>query len=555
MARTQLWTASPFIALGVAAFLGCDARSPKAKAPSEAEQAADIGEVFETKERYSLRTLSNSDLDTFLGEATAFKSDSAGIRAFYERRKLQYAWFVNDSLSQSALSFLDLVNGADTAFTAVRELRDEVFRLMNATHPDSLARCERCRRELELNLTGLFFRLASKKYSGVVAKDLRELDWFIPRRKKDLSRLIDSLAAGQMDLSPYEPLHPQYRLLKDQLRQYHLLDSITTWYPLDLGDARKLEPGASHPIVPNLRQRLMLLGDVRFGGDTLWMNSVTYDSTVVLAVQRFQTRHGLHPDGVVGRGVVAALNISPKERMRTLLVNMERMRWMPEEQPPDLILVNIPEFRMHVYENGTEALSMDVVVGTAATRTVIFSDSLSQIVFSPTWTIPQSIVKGEILPALAKEPGYLKRKGMERIGGSDTNPIIRQKPGGGNALGRVKFLFPNSYSIYFHDTPSKGVFAREKRAFSHGCIRLSRPVDLAEYLLRGDSTWTPEAIRKAMYSEREKYVRLPKKRPVTIGYFTAWVDKEGLLHFRDDVYGHDTRLANELFDEQTAAAL
>ncbi len=389
MARTYPWAARPFFLVCVATFLGCNAPSPKTKAPSEAEQAADIGKVFETTERYSLRTLSYSELDVFLGEATAFKSDSAGIRAFYERRKLQYAWFVNDSLSQSALSFLDLVNGADTAFTAVRDLRDEVFGLLNATHPDSLARCERCRRDLELNLTGLFFRLANKKYSGVVAKDLRELDWFIPRRKKDLSRLIDSLAAGRMDLSPYEPLHPQYRLLKDQLRQYHLLDSITTWYPLDLGEVRKLEPGASHPMVPDLRQRLMLLGDLHTTGDTLWMNSATYDSTVVLAVQRFQTRHGLHPDGVVGKGVVAALNSSPKERLRTLLVNMERLRWMPEEQAPDLILVNIPEFRMHVYENGAEALSMDVVVGNVATRTVIFSDSLSQIVFSPTWTIPR----------------------------------------------------------------------------------------------------------------------------------------------------------------------
>lgn len=536
-------------------FTACNEEARRSSAPTEAEQAAEIGTVFETKERYSLRLLTPSELDAFLGEGSTYKPDSAGIRAFYERRKLQYAWFVNDSLSQSALSFLDLVNGADTAFAAVRALRDDVLGLMNATHPDSLARCERCRRDLELNLTGLFFRLADKKYSGVVAKDLRELDWFIPRRKKDLSRLIDSLAAGRMDLSPYEPVHPQYRSLKAQLRQYHLLDSITTWYPLDLGDARKLEPGQTHPMVPDLRQRLMLLGDLLAGGDTVWMNDATYDSTLVQAVQRFQTRHGLHPDGVVGKGVVAALNVTPKERLRTLLVNMERLRWVPEEQAPDLILVNIPEFRMHVYENGTEALSMDVVVGNVATRTVIFSDSLSQIVFSPTWTIPQSIVRGEILPALAKDPGYLKRKGMERIGGSDANPIIRQKPGGGNALGRVKFLFPNSYSIYFHDTPSKGGFTREKRAFSHGCIRLSRPADLAEYLLRGDSTWTPEAIRKAMYSEREKYVRLPKKRPVTIGYFTAWVDAEGLLHFRDDVYGHDVRLANELFDEQTVLPL
>jgi murein L,D-transpeptidase YcbB/YkuD len=241
------------------------------------------------------------------------------------------------------------------------------------------------------------------------------------------------------------------------------------------------------------------------------------------------------------------MNIPPQERLRTILVNMERLRWMPEMIPPDLILVNIPEYRMHVYEGGEEVLSMDVVVGTAATRTVIFNDSLSHIVFSPTWSIPQSIVRNEILPAMARDPGYLKRKGMERIGGSDANPVIRQRPGAGNALGRVKFIFPNTYNIYLHDTPGKGVFAREKRAFSHGCIRLDKPIELAQYLLRGDSTWTPEAIKAAMYSEREQYVRLRRKRPVTIAYFTSWVDANGLLHFRDDVYGHDARLAQELF--------
>jgi murein L,D-transpeptidase YcbB/YkuD len=251
----------------------------------------------------------------------------------------------------------------------------------------------------------------------------------------------------------------------------------------------------------------------------------------------------------VGKGVVAALNVTPSARLRTMLVNMERLRWVQEEYAPDQVLVNIPEFRMHVFEDGREVLSMDVVVGTVATRTVIFSDSLSQIVFSPTWTIPKSIVQGEILPAMARDPNYLRKKNMEKIGGSAANPIIRQRPGASNALGRVKFLFPNSYSIYFHDTPSKGGFAREQRAFSHGCIRLSRPTELAEYLLRNDTAWTAAKIKEAMFSEKEKYVRLSKKRPVTIGYFTAWVDAQGRLNFRDDVYGHDQRLAQELFDE------
>lgn len=522
---------------------------PSPETSSAADQAAVIDSVFQTREAYSKRYLDSSTVAHFLSRAEAAPGDSADIVGFYARRNFQYAWVVNGALSQSALAFLDLSRGADTLIPSIRALRERADLLLS-THPgvgkDSLP-CDSCLREVELGLTALFFRLADQRYSGVVGRDLRELEWFIPRRKKDPSRLIDSLAAGHMDLGPWEPIHPQYMRLKEHLRQFHLLDSLTEWPHLDLGETRKLEPASSHPLVPDIRHRLMLLGDLTNEGDTLWMNAPVYDSTMVRAVQRFQERHGLHPDGIIGKGFMAALNVTPKERLRTLLVNMERLRWVPEQVPPDLILVNIPEFRMHVYEAGAEVMSMDVVVGTDATRTVIFSDSLSQIVFSPTWTIPKSIVRGEILPAMAKDPGYLRRKGMERIGGSDANPIIRQKPGAGNALGRVKFLFPNSYSIYFHDTPSKGFFAREKRAFSHGCIRLSKPTELAEYLLRNDSTWTPEAIHEAMYSEKEKYVRLPRKRPVTIGYFTAWVDGTGTLHFRDDVYGHDGRLALELF--------
>jgi hypothetical protein len=508
-----------------------------------------IDSVFQTHEVYSMRRFERGEVDAFLNSGSPLPDDTAAIARFYARRSYQYAWIVNDSLSQAALAFLDLSRSADTLFPSLKELREEAGKLLGNRYGDGADTppCDSCLSAIELGLTALFFRLADQRYSGIVGRDPRELEWFIPRHKKDPSRLIDSIAAGHMDLSAWEPIHPQYGKLKDQLRDHHRLNSVNDWPMLDLGETRKIEPGGSHALVSDLRNRLILLGDLSAAADTLGIRDDTYDSTMVMAVRRFQERHGLATDGIVGRSVLAAMNIPPQERLRTILVNMERLRWMPEMIPPDLILVNIPEYRMHVYEGGEEVLSMDVVVGTAATRTVIFNDSLSHIVFSPTWSIPQSIVRNEILPAMARDPGYLKRKGMERIGGSDANPVIRQRPGAGNALGRVKFIFPNTYNIYLHDTPGKGVFAREKRAFSHGCIRLDKPIELAQYLLRGDSTWTPEAIKAAMYSEREQYVRLRRKRPVTIAYFTSWVDANGLLHFRDDVYGHDARLAQELF--------
>jgi murein L,D-transpeptidase YcbB/YkuD len=264
-------------------------------------------------------------------------------------------------------------------------------------------------------------------------------------------------------------------------------------------------------------------------------------------VRRFQERHGLEPDGVVGRGFLRELNVPPADRLRTMLVNIERLRWVPERQPPDLILVNIPDFRLHVFDGGEEVLTMKVVVGARATHTVVFSDTLSQVVFSPTWTVPASIVRKEILPAIRRDPGYLRKHNMEIIGGSSALPEIRQKPGAENALGRIKFLFPNSFGIYMHDTPARSLFGAEVRAFSHGCIRVERPRALAEFLLRDDTTWTPERMTAAMLGEKELFVPLKVKRPVLIVYFTAWVDRDGQVNFRPDVYGHDAQLARELF--------
>lgn len=518
------------------------------------EETRDIARVFESSEGYSVRTLDPASIDRFLANHPDSKGDSAAIHAFYERRGHQFAWLLNDTLSQAALAFASLVQNTDQAYPAMAELNNKLTELLfNSGRTAPIAHCDSCGMDLELTFTAEFFLFANKKYGGMVGKDLHELDWYIPRAKKNFDRLLDSITAGRMDLRAIEPLHPQYGRLKDQLKHYAGLDTLVRWEPLSLGERRKIEPGDSSQLIPDIRHRLMVLGDFQSGGDSVLLNSTAYDSTLLGAVMRFQERHCLSPDGVIGKSVISALNVTPAQRVRTILINMERLRWVPERYAPDLIMVNIPEFRMHIFEDGKEAWNMKVVVGNSATRTVIFSDTLSTIVFSPFWGVPQSIVRNEILPAMKKNPNYLSRKGMERIGGTDANPLIRQKPGPGNALGKVKFLFPNSYSIYFHDTPSKGGFARESRAFSHGCIRLSEPQRLAEYLLRNDTTWTEEKIEAAMSGRTETWVPLKEKRPVTIGYFTAWVGADDRLYFCDDVYGHDEKLARELFFDRTPA--
>jgi L,D-transpeptidase YcbB len=536
----------PALLLAIAACTS-GGEQPRAQPLLPIEELLEVNEVFETNEPYSPKRLDSLEIEDFLS-AHPEKADLAeAVRGFYQRRDGQYAWFVSDTLSVSATSFLALVNSADTLHARVAKLRQPIDSLMHATGREI--------KDLELSLTLQFFHYARSRYGGLVRSDLKELDWYIPRRKKNFDRLLDSLVHGAMDLSAVEPLHPQYFRLKEHLKLYNGLVAHA-WDSLTLDGRRKLEPGQQAALVPLLRQRLSLLGDLTSTSETdSTPPSLEYDSLLVKAVMRFQERHGLLQDGVIGKGVLAALNVSPQARLRTLLVNMERLRWMPEETEPDLLLVNIPEFKLHVYENGEEVLSMEVVVGTEATRTVIFSDTMTYLVFSPTWTIPESITRNEILPAMEKDPNYLQKKNMEIIGGSKSRPVVRQKPGTGNALGRVKFMFPNSYSIYLHDTPAKSLFAREQRAFSHGCIRVSKPVELAAYLLRNDTSWTPARIKEAMDRKSELNVGLKEPRPVMIGYFTAWVDREGLLHFRPDIYGHDGALERELFASESTAEI
>lgn len=521
---------------------------PSACAPapgdSVVEEARAIAEVFETPERYSRRTLIPDELREFFQRYPEYQRDSSAVVRFYERRGMQFAWFIDDTLTASAEAFLTLSGAADTSGGRQDPLAPHLSALVAEALAEGRvqALCDTCARHLELHFTAEFFRFAERQYGGHFQRDLRELEWFIPRAKKDMSRLIDSLAAGTMDLSAYAPMHPQYQKLRRHLARYQELGD-TAWPALVLPRGRAaLVPGDSGELVTAIRTRLARLGDL--ATDT---GGAVYDTVMVEGMRRFQARHGLQEDGVIGPNALRTLNVTPAARLQTMLVNMERLRWVPDQQPANLLLANIPEFRLHVYQADTLVTSMRIVVGTAVDRTVVFSDTVSTVVFSPTWTVPASITRDEILPAMRRDPDYLRTENMEIIGGTPALPVIRQRPGPNNALGRVKFLFPNSYAIYMHDTPARQHFGRDQRAFSHGCIRLADPRWLAEYLLRGDPAWTRERIAEAMASGRETFVQLTDRPPVWLVYFTAWEDREGRLNFRDDIYGHDQRLATELF--------
>jgi murein L,D-transpeptidase YcbB/YkuD len=509
-------------AAGLLLAVGCRPAEPVAR---PAGSAPAVTEHFATAEPYSPRRLGDGDLAAFLAAHPAHAADSAELAAFYARREGQYAWIVADALAESAEAFVALAG-------------------LGAGPADSLDfACAPCVRDAELSLTAAFLRHVRRDYGGHVTRDPRELQWFIPRAKKDYARLLDALATGTPDLAAYAPVHPLYRQLQAAIVPWQALAGAP-WDTLVLPrGVRRVAPGDSSPLVPPVRARLAQLGDhAAPAGPSPW-----HDSVLVDAVRRFQRRHGLIEDGVIGTGVLRQLNVPPAARLRTLLVNMERLRWVPAQPPATAIVVNIPEFRLRVLEAGAEVLAMPIVVGATATRSVVFADSVTSVTFSPTWTVPASIVRKEILPVLRRDPGYLARNRMDIIGGTDALPEIRQRPGPHNALGLVKFSFPNRFGIFMHDTPSRGLFAREQRAFSHGCIRLAEPQALAAYLLRSDTTWTAARMRAAMARPVEQVVPLRTPVPVFLVYFTAWVDGDGRLNFRDDVYGHDARLAAELF--------
>lgn len=288
------------------------------------------------------------------------------------------------------------------------------------------------------------------------------------------------------------------------------------------------------PVVIQIKKRLIASGELQ---DTSLSSEFTPELTE--AVKKAQKTYGLTENGVVDAALIKQLNVPVSKRIAQLQMNIGRMYDLQAPASGTWLVANIPEFKLHVYENGLEQFSMPIVVGSETNQTVIFNDEMQQIVFSPYWNVPESIVINEIMPAMMDNPSYLRKNNYEQTGTQNGIPVIRQKPGPSNSLGEVKFLFPNSHNIYFHDTPAKSLFSLKKRAFSHGCIRLAQPAKLAQYLLRNAPGWDAAKIKAAMESRKEQYVNLPTKVPVSITYLTAWVGGDGQLNFRDDIYGMD----------------
>lgn len=466
-------------------------------------------------------------------------------RDFYNARNYQYAWFFNDGVAEQAYNFLNqqtnyMGYSGDTTLNnpALKQIFDTLEsggKIAPMTDSNRL--------DTELLLTGQFFRYAKKAYEGSDSLDAADLKWFIPRKKINVVATLDSLIMHKGEKpTEYEPLNVYYQRLKQSLLRYYEIEKAGGWQPI-VTERKKLQEGDTGKVIVEIKKRLRLTEDFDLA-DT----SALFTDSLKAAVKRFQHRYGVKEDGIIGASMLKEMNQPVEKRIRQMLINLERMRWTPARVEGDYLLVNIPEFKLHIFEDSKPLYAMNVVVGTTQNNTVIFYGDLKYVVFSPYWNVPAGILKNEILPGMKRDKNYLAKHNMEINGYTGSVPNVRQKPGPNNSLGKVKYLFPNSYSIYMHDTPAKSLFGESKRAFSHGCIRLGEPKKLAEFLLRKDSAWTSKAIDAAMNSGKEKYVTLKNTVPVFIGYFTAWVDSKGELNFREDVYGHDARISKKMFE-------
>lgn len=498
------------------------------------------------KSSYNNVFLDSQHLENFiLGEDSLLKYHDQLVD-FYTQRNFEYAWFDANGMTEQAHNFYNLqnnlINSLEDSALYNPELQKKYEWLLDNTDTKSKGYDSIISRA-EMIMTGQFFKYAAKVYHGSNI-NVQDLGWFIPRKKINTGELLDSLVDGKKKpQNEYEPLNKQYRLLEKSVAKYYLLKKKGVWLPLTSPVGWKI--GEINATIPAIKNRLYLLGDY-LKQDTV----STIDNTLEMALKQFQRRFGLTENGKVDAKTLQALNIPIDVLIQKVMVNMERARWMPTDTSKiDRVVVNIPEYKLRVYDKGKLSFTMPVVVGNGAHNTVIFNGKIQYIVFSPYWNVPTSITKNEVMPAMQRNHNYLKNNNMEVVHYNDGIPEVRQKPGANNALGKVKFLFPNKYNIYLHDTPFKDAFLDAKRGFSHGCIRIGNPKGLAMFLLRNQPNYTIDSVQQLMDNEQEKWVNIRPLVPVTIKYFTSWVDEDGLLYFREDIYGHDKKMVQKLFYE------
>ena len=501
-----------------------------------------------------------------IGDQIIYASETLPV--FYERRGYEPAWLNGNGISSQADAFMRMLQDAeneglranDYHFAEIEKLVEKAKKLPI----EKLGMNAPAATDLELLLTDAFLIYGAHLLAGKVNPETFDPEWHARRKVADLAeKLQDALTSGSVEktLHSFLPQQRGYGTLKEALAHYKVLLVEEGWDRIPEGS--KLQKGDRNERIALVRRRLLATEQ------TAHLNSdeeVLFDEALEQAVRQFQELQGLETDGVIGSATIAALNVPLEDRIRQIELNMERWRWLPQDLGTRYILVNIPQFALTVMEKSGPVMSMKVIVGKKYRRTPVFSDRMTYLVLSPFWNVPPNIAVKDKLPIIRKDPEYLTREHVRVFqgwgaGAQEIDPLtidwskltpdnfpyrLRQDPGPGNALGPVKFMFPNKFNVYLHGTSSPELFKKNVRTLSSGCIRIEKPLDLAVYLFQDDPDWTQQKILAVIEKHEEKTVQLKNPLPVHLQYWTAWVDDSKLVNFREDIYGRDKLLSEAL---------
>ncbi|WP_266340212.1 L,D-transpeptidase family protein [Kaistia nematophila] len=479
------------------------------------------------------------------------KRDRAAMVEFYAERDYQPVWMVNGVYTAQARKIMARIAAAaeDGLDPAAYKLPPAAIGATTPAGPDIAA-------SVDLLFSKAVLTYARQAYAGRLdPSSIGQLITLKPLLPDPIEVLttVSTATDGAAAIASYNPQHEGYLRLKKALAKARGAESPTAHAPVPEGKSMKV--GLADPRVPLLRARFDLPAPSEA--------PEVYDETLAQAVKSFQADKGLTADGIAGNATVAFINGAGKSNTAEIIANMERWRWMPRDLGQFHIIANIPEYSVRVVEDGKVIHTTRAVVGKVTNQTPIFSDAMESIVVNPSWNVPASITMKEMLPAVRRDPSYMTRKGYQVLANVDgkyrpVDPqmvdwsnvnarqiMIRQPPGDDNALGNVKFLFPNEHSVYLHDTPSKSFFKRDVRALSHGCVRVQDPLEFADVLLAHQGGWSPQRLRK-MVGGKEKWINLPNRIPIHLTYFTAFVDDDGVVQTRPDIYGYNARVEKAL---------
>lgn len=472
---------------------------------------------------------------------------------FYQRNVFQPAWDKSDKVA--LLKVL-----SDTELDGLHPA-DYHYALLDSLRPVMKSPEERA--ELDMLFTDAFLLYASHYLNGKVNPETVDSEWKAIRREGNAREFLENaLASDQVEevLRSLEPDFAGYAALRDALARYREVKARGGWESIPEGTT--LKPGMTDSLrLPILAKRLLLTGDLSAPLDDEYVLS----SAMVEAIKAYQKRNGLEVDGALGKQTVESLNVPVEVRIDQIIANMERYRWISQNLGQHYVMVNIADFSMKAYRSGQETYRESVIVGKTYRKTPVFSSKMTYIVLNPYWVVPPTILFNDILPEVQKNAGYLNTKNIKVLQGFGTSseyidPLtiewskyskgyfpftLRQEPGPTNALGQVKFMFPNTYNVYMHDTPSKELFQKTDRAFSSGCIRLRNPMDFAYYLLQDQPRWNKENVQKVLKEGKEQTILLKEHVGVHVLYLTSWID-EGVVHFRKDIYARDLPLITAL---------